>query len=499
MAYVGGGWELLASHLIWTYSGKCNMYFQVYAWSEQDAINNRSTVNTRTIILVENTNPSYSGYFLEQDWSAGVTGAPNYSAHATFSDGGAGTNKEYVLQNGSFTVDHDSNGNASSKVRYWFNGTYTGAIGSPTNTNIVDISLPNIDRTADKATISNVGSTYKTMYCTISVPFYSEENQWSRDGKTWTDWNKVIKADTPFVDTWTGLKPNTKYTGYYRFKRKYNGVWSEAVDFTTTTKYPNAPSKGSVSLSSVTSNSAKVSWSGFSLGDMATDYSYQTSNDEKKWTDQGKATSLTLSDLKPNTNYKFYVRMVDNYGQPSLAASTSFTTLNPENPEKPNVGGIECTRLTPYGGMFAWYGFSVNEGATIDHYEYSLDNSNWINVGTDTQIHLDNLSPETSYTLYVRVVDNFGSKSDSATCDFKTLVDQFKLAYNTNLYQTEILTKDGVDILAKNGVNLIVDTIGKERLRTAKVFYNDNGVIKKVKAVYFNKKGKILRHTNYGS
>lgn len=445
MAYVGGGWALLGNHQIWSYSGKCNMYFQVYAWSEQDVVNNRSTVHTRTRILVENKNPSYSGYSVEQDWSAVVTGAPDYSAHATFSDGGAGTSKEYVLQDGSFTVDHDSNGNASSKVHYWFNGTYTGAIGSPTSTNIVDISLPNIDRTADKATISNVGSTYKTMYCTISVPFYSEENQWSRDGKTWTDWNKVIKADTPFVDTWTGLKPNTKYTGYYRFKRKYNGVWSEAVDFTTTTKYPNAPSKGSVSLSSVTSNSAKVSWSGFSLGDMATDYSYQTSNDEKKWTDQGKATSLTLSDLKPNTNYKFY----------------------------------------------------VSEGARIDHYEYSLDNSNWINVGTDTQIHLDNLSPETSYTLYVRVVDNFGSKSDSATCDFKTLVDQFKLAYNTNLYQTEILTKDGVGILAKNGVNLIVDTIGKERLRTAKVFYNDNGVIKKIKAVYYNKKGNIQHYKSY--
>lgn len=224
MAYVGGGWALLGNHLIWSYSGGCNMYFQVYAWSEQDAINNRSTVHTRTRILVENINPSYSGYYVEQDWSAGVTGAPNYSAHAKFSDGGAGTSKEYILQNGSFTVNHDSNGNASSKVHYWFNGTYTGAIGSPTNTNVVDISLPKIDRTANRATISNVGSTYKTMYCTISVPFYSEENQWSRDGKTWTDWNKVIKADTPFVDTWTGLKPNTKYTGYYRFKRKYNGV-----------------------------------------------------------------------------------------------------------------------------------------------------------------------------------------------------------------------------------------------------------------------------------
>lgn len=81
----------------------------------------------------------------------------------------------------------------------------------------------------------------------------------------------------------------------------------------------------------------------------------------------------------------------------------------------------------------------------------------------------------------------------------KTLVDQFKLAYNTNLYQTEILTKDGVDILDKNGDNLLVDTIGKERLRTAKVFYNNNGVIKKVKAAYYNKKGNIQHYKNYGN
>lgn len=98
MAYVGYNWALLANHQIWSYSGRCNMYFQVYAWSEQDAINNRSTVHTRTRILVENLNQSYSGYYVEQDWSAGVTGAPNYSAHATFSDGGAGTSKEYILQ-----------------------------------------------------------------------------------------------------------------------------------------------------------------------------------------------------------------------------------------------------------------------------------------------------------------------------------------------------------------------------------------------------------------
>ena len=70
MAYVGGGWALLGNHQIWSYSGRCNMYFQVYAWSEQDVVNNRSTVHTRTRILVENKNPHYTGYRVEQDWSA---------------------------------------------------------------------------------------------------------------------------------------------------------------------------------------------------------------------------------------------------------------------------------------------------------------------------------------------------------------------------------------------------------------------------------------------
>lgn len=203
------------------------------------------------------------------------------------------------------------------------------------------------------------------------------------------------------------------------------------------------------------------------------------------------------TDLSPNTTYTVNFYVVYRGSQSTLLTDAVTESITTKKPDKPSTGTVAYTNLTPFGATFEWSGFSVSEGATIDHYEYSLDNSNWINVGTDTQIHLDNLSPETSYTLYVRIVDNFGSKSDSATSDFKTLVDQLKLAYNTNLYQTEILTKDGVDILAKNGDNLIVDTIGNERLRTAKVFYNDNGVIKKIKAVYYNKKGNIQHYKNY--
>lgn len=405
MAYVGGGWALLGNHLIWSYSGRCNMYFQVYAWSEQDPINNRSTVHTRTRILVENINQSYSGYYVEQDWSAGVTGAPNYSAHATFSDGGAGTSKEYILQNGSFTVNHDSNGNASSKIHYWFNGTYTGAIGSPTNTNVVDISLPKIDRTANRATISNVGSTYNTMYCTISVPFESVENQWSRDGSNWTTWNKAIKADTPFVDTWTGLKPNTKYTGYYRFKRKYNGVWSEAVSFTATTKYPNAPSKGTVSY----------------------------------------------------------------------------------------------TRLTPFGATFIWSGFSIKDGATGYNYQWTVDDVNWTNENQVTSITIDNLKPETTYTFKVRIVDNYGTASDYASVQFTTLADQVKLACNSIMYQDVLLNNIGDEITTKSGEDIYVEKPSDAGvLKQAKLWYNYNGVIKKVKKTYYNDNGTIKVHKNYG-
>ena len=56
---------------------------------------------------------------------------------------------------------------------------------------------------------------------------------------------------------------------------------------------------------------------------------------------------------------------------------------------------------------------------------------------------------------------------------------------------------DGNTISAIDGNILIVDVLGRERLRKAKVFYNDNGTIKKVKNVYFNQKGNIKKFKNY--
>lgn len=148
---------------------------------------------------------------------------------------------------------------------------------------------------------------------------------------------------------------------------------------------------------------------------------------------------------------------------------------------------------------------SVTYKATLESNPYdfytikaTLDNAS--KIGTDGIF--EGLMSDKEYEVNCYVIyrgDTSVLLNNPVIKSIKTLVDQLKIAYNTNFYQTEILTKEGVDILAKNGDNLIVDTIGKERLRTAKVFYNDNGVIKKIKAAYYNKKGNIQHYKNYGN
>ena len=138
------------------------------------------------------------------------------------------------------------------------------------------------------------------------------------------------------------------------------------------------------------------------------------------------------------------------------------------------------------------------ESNPYDFYTIKANLDNTSKIGTDGIF--EGLMSDKEYEVNFYVIyrgDTSVLLENHVRKSIKTLVDQLKLAYNTNLYQTEILTKDGVDILAKNGDNLIVDTIGKERLRTAKVFYNDNGVIKKIKAAYYNKKGNIQHYKNY--
>ena len=411
-------WTQLASHQIWNYGSNCYMYFQVFAYCTKDPINNKSTVYTRSRICVQNRNSGYTGYSVTQTWKCGMTGASDYNWTGTIKDAGAGVTSEVILSNGSFTINHDSNGNASTTVYYWFNGSYTGAIASQAAPNGIAITLPKIDRTAGTPTISNVSSTYNSASCNITVPYASTINQYSRDGSNWTDWNRSVSANSAFSHTWSGLSPNTTYTFYYRFRRDYNKIWSSAVSFSVTTKKPAAPTKGTVSVSSTTYNSITYSWSRFSFGAGATWGEYQISFNGGAWTSVGTNTSYTASNLSPNTSYTLNVRLKDNYNQYSGKSSVTGTTIETS---APTAGTISVSNITPFGATFSWNGFNFGAGATWGKYQYSWHDTEWYDCGQSTSITLSDRKPNTSNTFYVRLIDNYGKASPSATVVVTTL------------------------------------------------------------------------------
>lgn len=298
--------------------------------------------------------------------------------------------------------------------------------------------------------------------------------------------------------SWDGLSPNTGYSIYFYvvYQGAQGTTLTRAISRSVTTKKPNSPSSGSVYASRITYNSAYIYWKNFSIASGASDYYYQTSWDGRNWTDRGKGEGVSLSGLSPNRTYDHYVRIVDNFGQPSSVARVSFTTAKPDRPSK---GSVRYSDLTPFGATFSWSGFQIKDGASSYFYQYSFDGSIWSVLGTETSLTLNNLVPEMSYTFRVRIVDNFGTVSDFASVTFTTPADQAKVAFNQDILEEKIMTADGFELIdvKGNSINAVLMQ-KKESLRTAKMWFNYNGKPKKIKKIYFNDKGTIKVHKNFG-
>ena len=205
------------------------------------------------------------------------------------------------------------------------------------------------------------------------------------------------------------------------------------------------------------------------------------------------------TDLIPNTTYTVSFYVVYKGSQSTLLTDEVTESITTKKPDKPSKGTVSYTSLTPFGATFMWSGFSIKDGATGYYYQWSVDDVNWINENQGTSITLDNLKPETTYTFKVRIVDNYGTASDYASVQFTTLADQVKLACNSIMYQDVLLNNSGDEITTKSGENIYVEKPSDAGiLKQAKLWYNDNGVIKKVKKAYYNDNGTIKVHKNYG-
>lgn len=404
-----------------------------------------------------------------------------YKSHSVnINVGGAGT---WRLASGTLEYTFATNNRKDSRNIY-FSTSFGNISASGSQTESATISIPKIKDIELSSTYNSVS--YKATLESNPYNFYTIKATLDKASK--------IGTEGKFTD----LTPNKEYevNCYVRYRGDTSTPIENPVSKFIKTKKPNKPRTGKVEVSDITYKSAYISWSGFSIQEGATDYYYQSSTDGNNWIDRSKGTGFEVSGLSPNTVYIFYVRIVDNFDTPSDSVKVMFKTAKPDKPSK---GTVVYTDLNPFGATFTWSGFEVKEGATSYYYQYSFDGRIWKDLQTQTRLVVNDLVPETRYTFYVRIVDNFDTASDYASVGFVTPADQAKIAYHVIDYQEAILTKDGFEITDKKGNILLAEMISDTgKLSQAKVWYNDNGVIKKVKKIYFNNGNDIKVNINYG-
>lgn len=404
-----------------------------------------------------------------------------YNRHSVnINTGGAGT---WRLASGTLEYTFATNNRTDSRNIY-FSTSFGNISASGSQTESATISIPKIKDIELSSTYNSVS--YEVTLESNPYNFYTIKATLDKDSK--------IGTEGKFTD----LIPNKEYevNCYVRYRGDTSLLLVNPVSRFIKTKKPNKPKAGKVEVSDITYKSAYISWSGFSIQDGATDYYYQSSTDGNNWIDRSKGTGFEVSRLSPNTEYIFYVRIVDNFGTPSESVKVVFKTAKPDKPSK---GTVRYTDLNPFGATFTWSGFQIKEGANSYYYQYSYDGRIWKNLQTQTKLVVDDLVPETTYTFYIRIVDDFGTPSDYANVGFVTPADQAKIAYHVIDYQEGILTKDGFEITDKKGNVILAKMISDTgKLSQAKVWYNDNGVIKKVKKIYFNNGNDIKVNINYG-
>ena len=132
----------------------------------------------------------------------------------------------------------------------------------------------------------------------------------------------------------------------------------------------------------------------------------------------GGSISKTITGLSPNTKYtiEFQVCKTTN-GVWSSSASTTFTT---NKPAAPAAGSVSVSSKTYNSITCAISGFSFGDGAGYGKYQWSLNNSTWNDIGSNTSFTVTGLSPNTKYTIYARLVDNYGTASSSVSTSATT-------------------------------------------------------------------------------
>jgi len=186
---------------------------------------------------------------------------------------------------------------------------------------------------------------------------------------------------------------------------------------------PSAPT--SVSNSSVTGNSASISWSAPSSLGGSKILSYDYSTDQVNWINTGLTTSATVTGLSGNTNYTVYVRANNHFFTGTNYGTTSFTTLNiltPPTITNVTAGNSNAQPVVVYfsGGSGPYYQMWWQSSASTPSSSFTPDA-----YGASSPL-TDSSGPGSAGTYYAfvrSVAVNDGSTTGGATVPSSSFSD----------------------------------------------------------------------------
>src|SRR5690606_26137018 len=222
-----------------------------------------------------------------------------------------------------------------------------------------------------------------------------------------TNWSEYI-----FNVTATTTSPTIRvYTSEYgnRFVAG-NTVSLDGVSIVAEGSDTQAPTAISdLSSSNLSFSSVDLSWSP-SIDNVGV-VNYEVFRDGASIANTGTSTNLNVSDLVANTNYSFSVFARDAAGNVSAASNTlNLTTPNPMDTESPSaITDLTASNITGTSISLLWSASTDNFGVT--NYEVFRNGTSIEDTGTDTNIVVTGLSPDTAYTFTVLAEDAAGNFS----------------------------------------------------------------------------------------
>ncbi len=219
--------------------------------------------------------------------------------------------------------------------------------------------------------------------------------QKSTDGSSYT--TVTTTAANATSTTLTGLTQNT---GYYVRVAATNS-YGDSSYATMSIQYTLAAPPVSASSSVISATEIDVSW-GANDNPSSTVY-YITDNLLDTATTTG--TSLTYTDLTPNTEYTFEIKAAHNNGTFTSVVTTSAYTIA-AIPSAVSASAVSTTSIA-----VSWSANS-NPNGTV----FQISGSGFSTVTTTaTSTTISSLTPNTSYTISVKAQNNDGSYSSAAT------------------------------------------------------------------------------------